>query len=293
MANSFYDLNVPIGDSLAETAKKIERLAKFGYQVVALSKVHVPTNKRKRVEKKSADLENDDNQHKKNAERILHMVTEKPAGFKLLTRITVLIDNPDQVRCLQQDYIRSFDIVAVRPTNDKIFQQACTQMEHVDIISLDIEEKIPFKIKYSMVGAAIERGIFIELSYAPAIRSASLRRNVLSNSVNLVKYCKAKGIILTSNGEHFMELRCPKDIINLASMFGLKGSQANDSISQRCRDVVLHAYARLQTAKSVITMKKVGTPISIMEEIVKGKAKNGEKYSSIEVTPVVKQTKQC
>ena len=284
MAKRYYDLNVPFAEDLTETTKKVERLIKFGYHVIALNKLYVPTNKRKRGGKKLVDGDNGELNfdHKGVAEKISSMLTEKPMDFKILTRITVIVDNPDQVRCFQQEYIRSFDIIAIRPTNDKMFLQACMQMEHIDVISLDTDYKIPFKIKYSMVGAAIERGVFIELSYASAIRSSSLRRNVLANAVNLVKYCQGKGIILTSNGEHFMEIRAPKDVINLASMFGMKGSQANDTVCNSCRGVVLHAYARSQTAKSVITMRKVGAPASDMEKIVKeeiSKEKDDNDYS--------------
>ena len=267
----YYDLNVPIENDLTETAKKVERLAKFGYNVIALSTLYTPTCKRKRGGKKRTEADNEEitSSHKEIAEKISKIVTEKPRNFKILTRVTVVIDNPDQVRCLQQDYVRSFDIVAIRPTNDKLFLQACTQMEHIDIISLDIDNKLAFKVKHSTARAAIQRGLFVELSYASAIRSSSLRKIVLSNAVSLVRYCNGKGIIFTSAGEHFMEMRAPKDIINLASMFGLKSNEANDTISKSCRCVVLHAYARLQTAKSVITMRKIGEQSNNLERIAR------------------------
>ena len=267
----YYDLNVPIDNDLTETAKKVERLAKFGYNVIALSTLYTPTCKRKRGGKKRTEADNEEitSSHKEIAEKISKMVTEKPHNFKILTRVTVVVDNPDQVRCLQQDYVRSFDIVAIRPTNDKLFLQACTQMEHIDIISLDIDNKLAFKVKHSTARAAIQRGLFVELSYASAIRSSSLRKIVLANAVSLVRYCNGKGIIFTSAGEHFMEMRAPKDIINLASMFGLKSNEANDTISKSCRCVVLHAYARLQTAKSVITMRKIGEQSNNLERIAR------------------------
>ena len=267
----YYDLNVPVESDLTETAKKVERLAKFGYNVIALSIFYSPTGKRKRGGKKRTEAGDEEitSNHKEIAKKLSEMITEKPRNFKILTRVTVVVDNPDQIRCLQQDYVRSFDIVAIRPTNDKLFLQACTQMEHIDIISLDIDNKIAFKIKHSTARAAIQRGLFIELSYASAVRSSSLRKIVLANAVSLVRYCNGKGIIFTSAGEHFMEMRAPKDIINLASMFGLKSSEANDTISKSCKRVILHAYARLQTAKSVITMRKIGTQSNNLEKIAR------------------------
>jgi len=288
----YYDLNVPIEDSFAETAKKVERLALFGYNVIALNKLYAPTNKRKRSGKKKGDEDEVTPNPRDIVDKILAMIPDRPRHFKMLSRVTVIMDHSDQVRCLQQDYIRSFDIIAVRPTNDKLFLQACTQMEQIDLISLDTEEKIPFRIKHSMVGAAIQRGIFIELSYASAIRSSSLRKIVLSNAVSLVRYCCGKGIVFTSCGEHFMEIRAPKDVINLASMFGLKGSEANDTITNSCKSVMLHAYARSQTAKSVITMRKIGETSNDLEKIARGTENEEDNTSSLEPNLEIKRARE-
>ena len=293
MARKYYDLNVPLDDDWKNAAKIIERLAKLGYNVVALNKLYLPSNKRERGGKKKVDASNGEStpNYRAIAEQLLKNTTEKPNDFKILTRVTVIIDNPDQVRCLQHDYIRSFDIIAIRPTNDKLFLQTCTQIEQVDIISLDLDNRIPFKIKHSMALAAIRRGLFIELSYASAIRSSSLRRTVLANAVSLVKYCCGKGLVFTSAGEHFMEMRAPKDIINLASMFGLKSDQANDTISRNCKSVVLHAYARSKTAKSVITMRKIGEPSNDLEKIVREGDDEKEDVSFAKCTPEVKRAR--
>jgi ribonuclease P/MRP protein subunit RPP1 len=52
--------------------------------------------------------------------------------------------------------------------NEKIFQQCCSTLD-IDIISLNLNEKLPFHIKHNMVGLAIQRGIHFELSYAASI----------------------------------------------------------------------------------------------------------------------------
>ena len=40
----------------------------------------------------------------------------------------------------------------------------------VDIISLEMGNRLPFYFKHTTVGLAIDRGIYFEISYAPAIR---------------------------------------------------------------------------------------------------------------------------
>lgn len=68
--------------------------------------------------------------------------------------------------------ISSYDIVAAQPTNEKIFQNVCGTLE-VDIVSLEMGSRLPFYIKHGPVGLAIERGVYFEICYAPAIRGLS------------------------------------------------------------------------------------------------------------------------
>jgi hypothetical protein len=48
--------------------------------------------------------------------------------------------------------------------------EACTSYE-VDIITLDLATRLPFAPKFGLVHQAVQRGIFFELTYAPALRS--------------------------------------------------------------------------------------------------------------------------
>jgi ribonuclease P/MRP protein subunit RPP1 len=61
----------------------------------------------------------------------------------------------------------------VNPTNEKLFQAACGTFE-VDIISLDMSARLPFYLKHSTVGLAVERGIYFELCYGAAIRGTDI-----------------------------------------------------------------------------------------------------------------------
>ena len=104
MANLFYDLNVPIEDNLEETVKKVERLIRFGYHVIALNRNHTISNaKRKRGGKKveeENDRPNDVSTTRITTERVASMLKEKPDNFKILSRITVNLESQEQVRVL-------------------------------------------------------------------------------------------------------------------------------------------------------------------------------------------------
>ena len=53
-------------------------------------------------------------------------------------------------------------------------------------------------IIFLFIWKAVERGIYFEIPYAPAIRDATLRKNVLTNAMTLVSLCRGKNIIITS-----------------------------------------------------------------------------------------------
>ena len=70
------------------------------------------------------------------------------------------------------------DILAVQLATDleKLFQRSCKTLD-VDIIYLDMTERLPFYLKFPTVNAAIERGIHFEFGgySSSAIRDSSLR----------------------------------------------------------------------------------------------------------------------
>lgn len=51
--------------------------------------------------------------------------------FRQFTRITVVVENPAQANALNSGnpVLKTYDIVAVRPTNQKVFNQACSHLE--------------------------------------------------------------------------------------------------------------------------------------------------------------------
>ncbi|CAG8815047.1 14264_t:CDS:2 [Cetraspora pellucida] len=245
----FYDLNLPYLSRLdlvnqnelrARTDMLIKLLYQLtvGYHVVAYN--HVVTGKISPNEMSLADI------------------SDKKSKIEQLTRLTYVIEDISQNHGLTStnSALASYDILAIHPTNEKTFLNACSTLE-VDIISLEMGSRLSFYLKHSIVGLAIERGIFFEISYAPAIRDSTSRRHLISNAQNLVRVSRGKNIIITSEAQRAMELRGPYDIVNLGTIMGMNQATAKECITTNCRAVVMHAATRRNTHKAVVSFEPI------------------------------------
>ena len=61
----------------------------------------------------------------------------------------------------------------MEPANEKMFAAACKEIEAIDIITIDLGQKIPFYFKPQNINMAISRGIVFELCYSAAIRGTT------------------------------------------------------------------------------------------------------------------------
>ncbi|KAG0092811.1 hypothetical protein BGZ92_008522 [Podila epicladia] len=233
----FYDLNLPVSTSTGsaqaaqeqlETRKRVELLVHLGYQAVAYNYElagKIPANHISPVSK----------------------LNLPGVNLKQFSRLTLVVDDVSQNYGLNANNpsVLAYDILAVQPTNEKLFQAACGTFE-VDIISLDMSARLPFYLKHSTVGLAVERGIYFELCYSAAIRDATARRNLISNAQSLIRVTRGKNIILSSQAMKAMELRGPYDIVNFGTLLGLNQAVAKDCLSSHCRAVAVHAgeYSR-------------------------------------------------
>ncbi|XP_064602170.1 ribonuclease P protein subunit p30-like isoform X2 [Liolophura sinensis] len=178
-------------------------------------------------------------------------------SFRQLSRFTTVINDPAQTHKLTSPEIQAYDLLAVVPTSEKTFHLACGTLE-VDIISLDLTEKLPFLFRRPSISLAIERGIHFEIIYSPCIMDSTCRRNTISNALALMTICKGKNIIISSGCKKGIALRGPYDVANLGLLFGLTQAQAKDALSKNCRAVLFHAESR-KAEKSTISVVKAST----------------------------------
>ena len=66
----------------------------------------------------------------------------------------------------------------------------------------------------------------LQISYAPALREETARRNFFANALALTRATRGKGIIISSGARSAFELRGPYDVINMATLFGLSEQDA-------------------------------------------------------------------
>ncbi|NXG59564.1 RPP30 protein, partial [Hemiprocne comata] len=179
--------------------------------------------------------------------------------IKVFTRLTLVVSDPSHCNLLRSTSanIRLYDIIAVFPKTEKLFHIACTTLD-VDLVCINVTEKLPFYFRRPPVNMAIDRGIYFELLYTPAIKDSTMRRYTISNAINLMQICKGK---VSSQSES--ELINAVQILLEGLLFGLSESEAKAAVSTNCRATILHGETRKSACGVVYTVKK---PRKVEEE---------------------------
>lgn len=249
---AFADLNVPFLEDPRETEKLVSKAVKLGFETIAICKIHRlkhETEKGKKNKKKdSGQLSPID----WNVLPAIQDLKKKNPKLNFYSRITVLLDDQSQVHQLSSEVVQAFDILAVQPSTEKLYQQACKSLE-IDIISLEMSRRLPFYLKFPTVHAAVERGVHFEIIYSTAFKGTNERTQLLAIAMDMVVFTKGKNIIVSSGAEHELDLRGPYDIVNLGLLFNFKEEQSKAAITKNCRAVLFHAQARKGTERSVIS----------------------------------------
>ncbi|GAB4824334.1 hypothetical protein Ancab_007222 [Ancistrocladus abbreviatus] len=186
--------------------------------------------------------------------RLLGVSTVSP--FRQYTRLTVLLDTSVQASALNSanPILKTYDLIAVRPLNQNVFDQAC-QFSEVDLISIDFSEKLPFRLKLPMIKAAIARGVYFEITYLGLIEDAQVRRQVISNAKLLVEWTRGKNLIVSSAAPSVLELRGPNDVANVLSLLGLSIERAKVAVSKNCRSLIENALRKKHFYKEAIRIE--------------------------------------
>ncbi|NWS77182.1 RPP30 protein, partial [Crotophaga sulcirostris] len=180
--------------------------------------------------------------------------------IKVLTRLTLVVSDPSHCNLLRSisANIRLYDIIAVFPKTEKLFHIACTTLD-VDLVCINVTEKLPFYFRRPPVNVAIDRGIYFELLYTPAIKDSTMRRYTISNAISLMQICKGK---VSSQSENKL-INSVQILMELGLLFGLSEGEAKAAVSTNCRATVLHGETRKSACGVVYTVKK---PRKVEEE---------------------------
>ncbi|KAL4883773.1 RNase P subunit p30-domain-containing protein [Aspergillus karnatakaensis] len=228
----FYDLNVPYTSGDPEASATLSFLAELGYTTVALSQTiagKLPPNPTPSP-----------------------LPSGIPKGLTVLTRLNLPLSDPAQNQRLTS-IAQAYDLVALRPTNEKALLNACTNAE-CDIISLDLSVRHPYHFKFKMLSAAISRGIRLEICYGPGITGSGLeaRRNLVGNAMALIRATRGRGIIVSSEAKKALGVRAPFDVINLACVWGLSQELGKEAICAESRKVTALAQLKRTSWRGII-----------------------------------------
>ncbi|KAB2574064.1 putative ribonuclease p complex subunit protein [Lasiodiplodia theobromae] len=231
----FYDLNLPWSAKDPELPRTVAFLADLGYNVVALS--HTLSGKL------PADL---------TCPIPDPLPFAVPNDVRILRRCNLVLADSAQnhrVNTLAQAY----DVLAVRPVDEKTLQQACQSLD-CDIISIDMTQRLGFFFKFKMLSQAIERGVKFEICYAPGImaKDSSARRNLIMNTTQLIRASRGRGLIISSEAKSAVGCRAPWDVVNLAAVWGLGQERGHEAVSKEARAAVVSAQMKRTSFRGVI-----------------------------------------
>ncbi|GAQ11970.1 probable ribonuclease P protein subunit 3 [Aspergillus lentulus] len=261
----FYDLNVPYSSDDPEISDTLSFLAELGYTTVALSQTisgKLPSN----LAPPPAP-------------------TNAPKNLKLLSRVNLTLSDPAQNQRLAS-LAQVYDLVALRPTNEKALLNACTNLE-CDLISLDLSVRLPFYFKFKMLSAAIERGVRLEICYGPGVTGSGLeaRRNLIGNAMSLIRATRGRGIVVSSEARRALGVRAPWDVVNLTCVWGLSQELGKEAISEEARKVTALAKLKRTSWRGVIDIVDGGQK-SKSQDMESGMGQKGMSKKNVSQTQV-------
>ncbi|XP_021801408.1 uncharacterized protein LOC110745592 isoform X1 [Prunus avium] len=268
---AFFDLSIPYTDpsppdrSSITRAKLVTKALELGYSGVAYNRMikgvmsdrdrcSIPLLTIASFLKHSPLLLSNVNFHRD----LLGLPRASP--FRQYTRLTVCTETPAQSQALNSGnpILKTYDLVAAKPLNQSAFELACEKLE-VDIIAIDFSDKLPFRLKMPMVKAAIERGVYFEITYANIIADDQARKQIITNAKLLVDWTRGRNLIVSSAAPTANEFRGPYDVANLMSLLGLSMERAKMAISRNCRTIISNAMRKKHFFKEAIRVEVVSS----------------------------------
>jgi len=175
----------------------------------------------------------------------------------VLTRLTLTFSNNDFLPIFNNSKnVDKYDILAICPTSALALQNLLKSNFKADIIAFepennlstgDVANSTPDTIvrwTRKLYNECVEKNMYFELPYAPAIRDSTVRRRIIRQSHIYHAVGKSKNIIISSDAKHVLELRGPRDVANLGHLFGLNEQQGKFAVSNMANEAIRSAAGR-------------------------------------------------
>lgn len=206
-----------------------------------------------------------------------------PKSLHILRRCTLHLSDLSQNHRLQT-LNSSYDVLAIRPDNEKSLQQACQALE-CDLISLDLSTRFPFYFKHKTMANALQRGVKFEICYGLGILNSdggASRRNLISNATQLIRATRGRGIVISSEAKRALACRGPADVVNLAVLWGLGQEKGMEAVGKEARSVVVQADMKRGSFRGVIDVVYGGKkPERQPEQLAKRKQEKGKRKADV------------
>ncbi|KAL7666123.1 Uncharacterized protein ABC855_g1717 [[Candida] zeylanoides] len=208
------------------------------------------------------------------------------ANLRLFSRVTLQISDPAQCQGLAKIQ-NIFDIIAIQPCTEKALQLATTNLD-IDLISLNLSNRLPFFLKHKTIGAAVEKGIKFEVCYSSVISgpagylvasandnmslstTALLARKVFfSNVMQLIRASRSRGLVLSSAALQPLQVRNGPDVLNLLKTVGLDNARAKACLYDNPERVLVSGRLRIKSFKQTIMVDDRSLFANDKEEVTK------------------------
>ncbi|KAH3681589.1 hypothetical protein WICPIJ_007463 [Wickerhamomyces pijperi] len=168
-------------------------------------------------------------------------------GLKFFSRITLIIENPNQGQNLSK-FLGSFNILSIAPTTEKALILACGNSD-VDIITFDYSKRMNFYLKHKTVGGGVKKGIKFEICYNSLVSSNSLeKQSFLTTFNNLVRVSRNQNLVISSGATSCLNLRNFNNVLTFCKNLGFR----ENKVFKNTESVLLGATLKSKSYKQTV-----------------------------------------
>lgn len=183
-------------------------------------------------------------------------------GLKFFTRITLIIENPNQGQNLSK-FHSNFNILSVAPLTEKALILACGNSD-IDIITFDYSKRMNFYLKHKTVGGGVKKGIKFEICYNPLVSNTSMeKQSFITTFNNLVRVSRNQNLIISSGATSCLNLRNFNNVLTFCKSLGFK----ENKIYKNTESVLLGAALKSKSYKQTVMIGE--DPVN--EDVKQGK----------------------
>jgi ribonuclease P/MRP protein subunit RPP1 len=179
-----------------------------------------------------------------------HVAMANPAA-SIFSGVEICAKSVAELKRRIKEYSGKVDVLAVHG-GDESTNMAALKDPRIDILAHPVEGK--GKLNHVLVRYAAENGIAIEFSLDAIIHNTrSGRARILQKThriLQLTRKYKAKSII-TSNARSIYDIRAPREMIALASLFGMRREEAVNALSYVPESIINKKWKKERTVEII------------------------------------------